>query len=213
MSPIDDAEILPTAAPATAPAGLTSDGEAPYAIVVDPVWGYRRLDPLPSMPALDRFYESHYRDLLDGGGRAPDLARLIAGGPDAEVEREWQAATLHADVLAALDEGVADGLPRRVLDVGCGTGELLRSLVEGGWEAVGTEPAAAIAEVGREAGLQVEAATATEYIARWRAEGGDALRRDRPAQRARARPRPGRAADRGPCGARAWRPAHRPRPE
>jgi SAM-dependent methyltransferase len=136
------------------------------------MWGYRRLDPLPSSAILDRFYESQYRDLLDSGGRAPDLARLITGGPEADAEREWQAATIHADVLAALDEGVGDGLPRRVLDVGCGTGELLRSLVRGGWEAVGTEPAAAIAEVGRAAGLQVEAATAAEYVARWRAGDG-----------------------------------------
>ena len=164
MSSIDEA--------GTAPAVALTEGQEPYAIVVDPVWGYRRLDPLPSSPELDRFYESQYRDLLEGGGRAPDLARLIAGGPEAKIEREWQAATIHADVLAALDEGVGKGLPRRVLDVGCGTGELLRSLVRGGWDAVGTEPAPAIAEVGRAAGLQIEAATATEFVARWRAAGG-----------------------------------------
>lgn len=150
---------------------MTAD-VAEYEIVVDPVWGYRRLEPLPSSPELDEFYESHYRDLLDDGGRAPDLARLVAGGPDAAIEREWQAATIHADVLAALEAGAGEGLPRRALDVGCGTGELLRTLVAAGWDATGTEPAAAIAAVGRAAGLQVEAATAADYVARWRAAGG-----------------------------------------
>jgi SAM-dependent methyltransferase len=148
-----------------------SAGDGGPRIVVDPVWGYRRLDPLPSSPELDEFYESHYRDLLDDGGRAPDLARLVTGGSDATIERAWQAATLHADVLAALELAAHEGLPRRALDVGCGTGELLRTLVAGGWDATGTEPAPAIAEVGRATGLQVEAATASAYLARWRADG------------------------------------------
>ena len=151
--------------------GAATDAATPFRIVVDPTFGYRHLDPLPSGGELDRFYESHYRDLLDEGGRAPDLARLVGGGPDADTEREWQAATLHADILAALDTWLGTGRPRKALDIGCGTGELLRTLVAGGWEAVGTEPAPALAAVGRATGLDVEAATAAEFIARWEATG------------------------------------------
>jgi SAM-dependent methyltransferase len=139
--------------------------------VVDPTWGYRRLDPLPTGLELDGWYESHYRDLLDQGGRAPDLARLIAGGPDAAAERAWQARTIHADVIDALDAGVAEGAPRRALDVGCGTGELVQALAGAGWEAIGTEPAAAIAEIGRARGLRIEGTTASAYLEKWRAEG------------------------------------------
>jgi 2-polyprenyl-3-methyl-5-hydroxy-6-metoxy-1,4-benzoquinol methylase len=161
LQPIDEAAPPLAAAPE----------HMAHRIVVDPDWGYRRLDPLPTGGELDAFYESQYRDLLDSGGRAPDLARLVAGGPEADVEREWQAATLHADVLAALEGGVVDGAPRRVLDIGCGTGDLLRTLASAGWEAIGTEPAREIADVGRAAGLDVEVATAAEYLARWRRSG------------------------------------------
>ena len=153
------------------PAQAMAAAGTAHRIVVDPVWGYRRLDPLPSGGDLDAFYESQYRDLLDAGGRAPDLARLVGGGPEAEREREWQAATIHADVLAALEEGVAEGAPRRVLDVGCGTGDLLRTLASAGWEAIGTEPASEIAEMGRASGLHIEVATAADYLAAWQRSG------------------------------------------
>ncbi len=121
-------------------------------VVVDERWGYRRLDPLPSSSELDGFYESRYRDELDAGGRAPDLARLIAGGPDAARERAWLAATIHNDVLDAIDRGAEEGAPRRVLDVGCGTGDLVKFLGDRGWDAFGTEPSVEIAAAGQAGG-------------------------------------------------------------
>lgn len=163
MSSIDDAKLTPVSWPSAAGPSRR--------IVVDPIWEYRRLDPLPSSQELDGFYESRYRDLLAAGGRAPDLARLLAGGPEAALEREWQAATIHADVIEALETGAAEGAPRRALDIGCGTGELVRALAEEGWEAVGTEPAPEIADAGRARGLDIECATAAEYLNHWRTAG------------------------------------------
>jgi SAM-dependent methyltransferase len=139
-------------------------------IVTDVRWGYRRVDPLPSETDLDRFYESHYRDAIDATGRGQNLARLIKGGPDAEREREWLALTLHADVLDALEAAAAEGLPRRALDVGCGTGDLLAVLANAGWDTTGTEPATDIAEVGRARGLVIEPVTGGAFIDAWRTE-------------------------------------------
>jgi SAM-dependent methyltransferase len=151
-------------------------GDAPIAIegsdlriVTDSRWGYRRVDPLPDESDLDRFYESHYRDAIDATGRGQGLARLVKGGADAERERDWLAATLHADVRDALEGAAADGLPRRALDVGCGTGDLLSDLAGAGWAMIGTEPATEIADVGRARGLLIEPVTGAAFIDSWRA--------------------------------------------
>jgi SAM-dependent methyltransferase len=140
-------------------------------VIVDEELGYRRLDPLPSPSDVDRFYESRYRDLLDAGGRAPDLARLLGGGLEAERERAWLSATLYTDVLDALEGVAAAGATRRVLDVGCGTGDLLRFVSQAGWEAIGTEPASELAAAGRSAGLLIENTTAADYLTAWRTSG------------------------------------------
>ena len=120
--------------------------DRPPEIVIDSTWGYRRLAEMPEASAMDRFYESHYRDSISKSGRAGGLERLIVDGPAAEREREWLRATLYADVLALVEEGVPDGAPRRSLDVGCGTGDLVSFLADAGWDASGTEPSA---EIGR----------------------------------------------------------------
>jgi SAM-dependent methyltransferase len=143
-------------------------------IIEDPVWGYRRLADMPPETEMDAFYESHYRDAIGSQARAQGLARLIRGGPDAERERDWLRATLYADVLDALidPEALPPDRPRRSLDVGCGTGDLVAFLAEAGWAASGTEPSVEIADVGRARGLQIESLTGSAFIDSWRARGG-----------------------------------------
>ena len=143
--------------------------ETPHRVVIDADWGFARLDPVPDEATLDSFYDSHYRDLLGRTGRGPDLARLLSPGAEGQLERQWLTATVHADVIDALDRTLAPDAPRTVLDVGCGTGDLLRSLEMAGWDARGTEPAEAIARAGRAAGLQIATSGARPYLEEWHA--------------------------------------------
>ncbi len=142
-----------------------------YRVVEDPAWGYRRLDPIPDSGDLARFYESRYCDLLRRGGRAPDLARITAGGAEAAREVEWLRATLYADILDAVSSaGPVAGSPR-ALDVGCGTGDFVAFLAEKGWQAEGLEPSVDIGAAGQHRGLRIATSTLEQYLPGWRADG------------------------------------------
>jgi SAM-dependent methyltransferase len=141
-------------------------------VVMDPVHGYRRLDPVPTPAEHDDFYQNRYYPLLRAGGRAPHLRRLMGVGPEAEGERDWLRETLYADIAHALRHH--DAGPR-VLDVGCGTGELVSVLVAEGFDAVGVEPSAEAAGVARERGLAVFTGDLAAYAASRADEAFDAI--------------------------------------
>lgn len=138
--------------------------EEPWRVVVDAEWGFGRLDPLPAVDEVDAFYESGYRDLLGRSRRGPDLTRLLRDDAESRRERAWLAATLHLDIADALASTLRPDAARTVLDVGCGTGDLVGALAAAGWSAEGTEPATQIAAVGQRAGLAIECTTATAYL-------------------------------------------------
>lgn len=121
-------------------------------IAVDPTYGYRRLDPAPGADELGAFYQSRYYHLIRKGERAAGLERLLRGGPEAERERAWLRHTLYGDVAKTL-RAAAPG--RRVLDVGCGSGDLVAALEEAGFAAEGVEPSDEAASAARARGLRI----------------------------------------------------------
>lgn len=125
-------------------------------MLTDPDSGFLRLDPLPMDAELGDFYQSRYYHLLRAGSRAPDLARLMAGGPDADRERDWLSRTQYLDILEVASRHLSG---RRVLDVGCGTGDFVAFLNAQGLEADGIEPSIQAVEVARMRGLSVRAET------------------------------------------------------
>jgi SAM-dependent methyltransferase len=67
----------------------------------------------------------------------------------------------------ALIDALMELSPRRVLDVGCGTGKAARLLVERGCDVLGVEPDPSMAAIARSHGITVEEAT----FENWEAQG------------------------------------------
>lgn len=136
-----------------------------YDIIQDPVFGYRRLDPIPHDDEIAEFYKSRYYELIRKGGRAPELRRFMAGGDEAERERTWLSTGLYSDICFVLNQYAVG---KRVLDVGCGTGGFISFLKENGFEAVGIEPSSEAAQLAKSQGLTAYPFTLEEFVEHYR---------------------------------------------
>jgi 2-polyprenyl-3-methyl-5-hydroxy-6-metoxy-1,4-benzoquinol methylase len=143
-----------------------------FQVVEEATYGFRHLDPIPPNAELSEFYESRYYDLVRKGNRAPELRRLMQGGDPASQELRWLKGGLYTDIVDVL-KTVSPG--RRLLEVGCGTGDFLSFAVEHGFNGVGTEPAPEAAQRGASRGLTVHTLTLDEFVSQSPVGGFDVV--------------------------------------
>lgn len=133
-----------------------------FKIVVDEEFGYRRVDPTPDYKEINDFYDKEYYKMVkDGTGKPDQLLKFM--GKDvgaAEKERSWLRGSLYSDVQHVLNK-FSPG--KSILDVGCGTGELMTYLKESGFEVHGVEPSGDAAQVAKEKSLCVSNMTVEEF--------------------------------------------------
>lgn len=145
---------------------------AGFRVVEDATYGFRRLDPIPPEAEVSEFYESHYYDLLRKGNRAPELRRLMEGGDSAARELQWLREGLYTDIVNVLQEAASG---RRLLEVGCGTGDFVAFAQERGFTGVGTEPSSEAAKRAASQGLSVYNLTLEKFVAQSGAEKFDVV--------------------------------------
>lgn len=123
----------------------------------EPGYGFLRLDPVPEEGRLQRFYESKYYEIIRSGQRGQDLKRLMGGGPAARKERGWLEKTLYADVRSVLDRAlpIRKGRRRKILDIGCGSGDFLAFMRKAGWSVCGLDLSPEAARAARRKGIEV----------------------------------------------------------
>jgi SAM-dependent methyltransferase len=134
-------------------------------IAIDATYGFRRLDPVPSPAELDAFYAEQYMELIEAGGRAPEIRRLLAAGPERDAELAWIQSTLYADIEAGLVAASGGAGRGRLVDVGCGTGDFLDYARGREWIAQGVEPSRLASQRARDRGLDVFHGTLEPFVA------------------------------------------------
>lgn len=125
---------------------------SPLKTRLDPRYGSRRLADAASSEDVHAYFETQYYAAVNSGEKGVDIKRSLEGGEEAQRQRDWMASTLYADIAWVITEH-APG--KRVLDAGCGTGDLLSDLVGRGFAASGAELAPEAAATSRAKGHDV----------------------------------------------------------
>jgi len=136
-----------------------------YKIKEDPDFGYKYVSPLPSEEDLQRFYEREYYQHIQRTGRGRHDVKLISKERQVRnTELEWLHKTYFVDYVDVLRELIGSNGIKTILDIGCGTGELLEFMKASGWEVCGIEPSKEAFESAKEKGIAVYNLSLEEFI-------------------------------------------------
>lgn len=120
-----------------------------YKLKKHPVFGFRQLNPLPSKKQLADFYKERYYQYIQKMGKGAHDARLL--NKKAVIRNHellWLKKTYFIDKVDVFNQFVKAG-KRKVLDIGCGSGELLGFMKNFKWDTFGVEPSIEVLEMAK----------------------------------------------------------------
>ncbi len=127
-------------------------GEGPFAVDECPECSYGVTVPPLSEEELERFYpEEYYEDFYEHSGKAEGglLHRLRSAFRRRSAARRYRRQPFLLEAVT----------PGRMLDVGCGSGELLADFAERGWRPYGVDPGEAAVAAAARRGAEVHRGT------------------------------------------------------
>jgi 2-polyprenyl-3-methyl-5-hydroxy-6-metoxy-1,4-benzoquinol methylase len=149
VCPLCGGELRPNAARAF---DRLVTGDGPFTVSVCRACSYGVTVPALRGPELDRYYGGEYFGGFYDVGSPPGSGLLERG-------RERFRRRAARQRFGRAPYAVSGLAPGRVLDVGCGSGELLAHYAALGWEAYGIDPAPSAVAAARRRGLSVHAGT------------------------------------------------------
>lgn len=121
-------------------------------VEIDDQHGFAKLLEHPSQAEVETYFRDTYYGAIARGEKAIDIKRSMEGGIAAQRQARWMSEALYADIAAVINE-YAPG--RRILEVGCGLGNLLNDFKVRGFDVTGVEIAPHAAAIAQESGLDV----------------------------------------------------------
>lgn len=121
-------------------------------VITDPKHGFAKLAQQPSRETVEAYFRDDYYGAIERGEKAVDIKRAMEGGDAASHQARWMSETLYADIATILRDHAPGN---RVLEIGCGLGDLLVDLKARDFDVAGVEIAPPAAEQARARGLTV----------------------------------------------------------
>lgn len=106
-----------------------------YEVDIDKQFGYKVLNPIPSIEELNEFYANQYYESMKGTNS--QMERFMNDSEEHIEELIWFQKTEYNDAYLIFKEYFNDA---NFLDIGCGTGELLEFMKSKGFKTIGIEP-------------------------------------------------------------------------
>lgn len=111
-----------------------------FKIIDCKICGFKHLDPIPMDEEIKEFYRKKYYSKAKRRGKCKE-AKLISEGQKRETELKWLRETTYKDRFYYFELYTKTICkPKRILDIGCGTGDFLKYMEEAGWIGFGMEP-------------------------------------------------------------------------
>ncbi|NFH68701.1 class I SAM-dependent methyltransferase [Clostridium botulinum] len=120
-------------------------------------YGYKRLEPIPNEEQLKEFYNNQYYKIKSKSdtGTIDRFAKLKEEDKSKKEELEWLENTEFKDFQYILEKELNKNEKKILLDIGCGTGELLQYMSNTDIECIGIEPSKDASEKAKLKGINV----------------------------------------------------------